>query len=394
MTLKPRHLVAQLSKRLAESKPLIQVVLGPRQVGKTTAVKMALDGRGVYQTADSPVPLPSQSLIEWWEEAEQSHDKILAIDEIQKIPGWSEVLKKLWDARPGIKVIVTGSSALLVERGLKETLSGRFELIRAEHWNLDEASKTFGLSLDEFIEFGCYPGAVPFREDIARWGAYIRDSIVEPAIGRDILQLRPVEHPALLRQVFGVACSLPAQVVSLQKIQGSLEGKGNIATIAGYLDLLHQGFLITALQKYSGSAVRIRQSSPKFVVHDNGLIRAFERPIEPRLEGDRIGRYLENAVGARLIEAGWEVYYWKHRNLEVDYVALGPGGEKWAIEVKSSQPTDRDLVGLRQFVEDHPAFEPVLVSPKNCTIANLKHVTIEKILSLSGKTLKHVLGTG
>ena len=383
MTQKPRHLVRQISKRLAESAPLMQVVIGPRQVGKTTAVKMVLHGRGVYQTADSPVPLPSQTLVEWWEEAERSPDKILAIDEVQKIPAWSELLKKLWDTRPGLKVIVTGSSALLVERGLKETLAGRFELLRAEHWNLAEASQSFGLSLDEFLQMGCYPGAIPFREDITRWGSYVRDAIVEPAIGRDILQLRPVEHPALLRQVFGVACSFPAQVVSLQKIQGALEGKGNIATISNYLELLHQGFLITPVQKFSGSAIRVRQSSPKLVVHDNGLIRAFERPIEPIPTGERLGRYIENAVGARLIESGWEVYYWRHRNLEVDYVALGPGGEKWAIEVKSSCPEERELMGLRKFVEEYSAFEPVLVSPSDLSITDIKHVGLKEVLSFS-----------
>lgn len=382
-----RHLVAVLQDRLQEDAAHIQVLVGPRQVGKTTALRAALKDRGVYETADRPTPFDPMVIEEWWKKALQSPAKILAIDEIQKIPGWSEVLKKLWDENDRrLKVMVTGSSALLVEKGLKETLAGRFELIRAEHWNFEEASTIFRQSLENFIEFGCYPGAMPLfkrKGGIERWGLYVRDAIVEPALGRDLLQLHPVDQPALLRQIFAVAVQLPCQIVSLQKMQGQLQGRGSLPTIQNYLRLLADAYLITGLHKYHPASFRSRQSSPKLIVHDNALIRAFERPMDQKPSEEKWGRYFENCIGARFVEAGWETYYWKDRDLEVDFVVLGPGGEKWAVEVKTGTVNRSDLRGLLKFCELHPSFEPVLIGLRAPKVENIRMIHARDILRLS-----------
>jgi predicted AAA+ superfamily ATPase len=383
MAKKDRKLAALLLERLSEHSPLIQVVLGPRQVGKTTAVKSVISKLGgVYESADSPIPMSHSSIAQWWKHAEESKEKILAIDEVQKIPGWSEAVKKLWDQSP-LKLIVTGSSALLVEKGLKETLAGRFELVRAEHWSYEEASSIFGISLEQYLEYGCYPGSVRFLEDTPRWANYIRDSIVEPALGRDLLQLHPVDQPALLRQIFGVAVSLPAQVVSLQKMYGQLQHKGSIPTIGQYLSLLSEAFMVSGLQKYSSSAFRSRKSSPKLIVHDNALLRAFLRPIQQELSPELKGRFFENLVGARFVEAGWETYYWKDRSKEVDFVVLGPGGEKWAVEVKSAKATIADMGHTIHFCEKNPEFQPRLVSLLDQKVDGIETVPVAQVLSLS-----------
>ena len=219
-------------------------------------------------------------------------------------------------------------------------------------------------------------------EDVERWGNYIRDSIVEPALGRDLLQLHPVENPALLRQIFAVALDMPAQIISLQKLQGQLQTKGAIATIQNYLNLLSKGFLVSSIEKYSASVVRGKKSSPKLVVHDNGLMRAFERPIGDPLPPGRLGRYFENIVGARFIEAGWKTYYWKDRTKEVDYVVIGPKNEKWAIEVKSTQCSPEDLKGLEAFCRIYPDFEPKIISLVNQKINGIASLPMKDILSL------------
>ena len=354
--MKSRKLAELIRVRLNEKQPFIQVVIGPRQVGKTTALKSALNGRGHYHSADYPAPMEASVIIDWWEEAQKSESKILAIDEIQKISGWSSVIKKLWDEDTGVKVVLTDSSALSVEKGLDETLAGRFELIRAEHWNFEEASDVFSMSLPQYIEFGCYPGSIRFLNDIDRWGDYIRDSIVEPALGRDLLLLHPVENPALLRQVFAVALDMPAQIISLQKLQGRLPTKGAIATVQHYLNLLSKALLVSSVEKYSSSALRIKKSSPKLVVHDNALMRAFQNPIADSLVPERLGRYFENLVGARFIESGWDVFYWRERDREIDYVVKGLQNEKWAIEVKSTPCHPRDLDNLKFFLQTPSRF--------------------------------------
>jgi predicted AAA+ superfamily ATPase len=378
-----RSIERQIQARLNEKSPLIQVVIGPRQVGKTTAIRQALNGRGIYESADSPTPLPPQIIEMWWEEAVKNPDKILAIDEIQKISGWSEVIKKKWDNDKSLKVILSGSAALSIEKELRESLAGRFELLRAEHWNYAEAKMLFSSTVKDFVEFGCYPGAERFKEDLSRWSAYVRDSIVEPAIGRDILSLHPVENPALLRQIFGFAIANPAQIISLHKLQGQLQSKGAVATVQHYLSLLAASFLVSGLQKYSGQTLRTKKSSPKIVIHDNALIRAFERqPVDPQ----RFGRYFENCVSARFIEAGWSTYYWTDRDHDVDLVVVGPKNQKWAIEVKSSHCDPHDLRGLKHFIRHFPEFSPVLISLVDQKIEGISTIQVEKILSLNSDT--------
>ena len=380
---KNRLLVKIIQDRLAEKQPLIQVIIGPRQVGKTTAIQAALSRRGVYHSADSPTPLPAEVVSEWWTEAEHSSDQILVIDEVQKITNWAPALKAAWDRKTGIKVVIAGSSALLVEKGLTETLAGRFELIRAEHWNYQEAQDIFGQPLEDFIAFGCYPGALPLLADIPRWGAYVRDAIVEPALGRDLLQLHPVASPALLRQIFGAAVALPAQVISLHKLQGTLQDRSSLPTIQNYLHLLAQAFLVTGVEKYSASLFRSRKSSPKLIVHDNALLHAFERPIAARLGAERFGHYFENAVGARFIEAGWDTFYWKHRSYEVDFVVIGPLNQRYAVEVKTSQTDIKELKGLFEFCKIYQDFEPRLMSLQNQEVEGVANLSVEEVLSLN-----------
>lgn len=388
MIAQKRQFTRTLEHRLNESDLRIQVLIGPRQVGKSTALQQLMGPGDQYLSADSPSPLPHTVLTEMWEKSVVKSDgktSLLIIDEAQKVPGWDQVIKNLWDThqkRP--RLILSGSSALLVEKGLTESLSGRFELVRAEHWNFSEAHEIFGQSWQSFVEFGCYPGSQMYLKDLDRWGHYIRDSIVEPALGRDLLMLHPVEQPALLRRLFAVAASLPAQIVSLQKLQGQLQGKGSLPTIQTYLSLLEKAFLVTGLEKYSTTALRLRKSSPKLIVHDNALVRAFERPILAETTGTRMGRYFENTIGARFIESGWDVFYWNERNDEVDLVVHGPNNEKYAIEVKLGQVQRGELKGLDVFCKLHPEFTPCLVSGTNQDdLLGIKTLNRDKVLGLS-----------
>ncbi len=338
-----------LLRRLREPRRFLQVLAGPRQVGKTTLALQALEmlGRpGHYASADDPVGRDAAWLETQWDlgrlAARDRRGAILVLDEIQKIPGWAEVVKRLWDEdtrrRSRLRVLVLGSAPLLVERGLSESLAGRFEILRVTHWSFSEMREAFGWDLERYLFFGGYPGAAPLAGDETRWASYIRDSLIETTISRDVLLLSRVEKPALLRQLFRLACEYSGQILSYTKMLGQLQEAGNTTTLAHYLQLLAGAGLATGLEKHAGSAVRRRGSSPKLLVLNTALITATSglRSREARADAEFWGRLVETAVGAHLVNAGLEVRWWRERNREVDYV-VRHGRTLAAIEVTSGR---------------------------------------------------------
>jgi predicted AAA+ superfamily ATPase len=370
-----RRMFGQLVARLGEGVQRIQVVSGPRQVGKTTLVQQALAASkqpNHYASADGPVLRDPAWLEAQWEEGRRlAHDRggaTLAIDEIQKATGWSETVKRLWDEdRAGgleLQVVLLGSAALLVQRGLGESLAGRFELIRAPHWSFAEMRDAFGFDLDRFIHFGGYPGAARLVNDEQRWAAYILDSIVETTISRDLLLLTRVDKPALLRSLFRLVCDYSGQIVSYQKLTGQLQDAGNTTTIAHYLDLLAAAGLAVGLEKYSPRKVRQRRSTPKLLALDNGLVSAISGRTfaESRADREHWGRLTETAVGSHLratLDPRADLLYWRDRNKEVDFV-VQRGKELTAIEVKSGRRRD-DLPGMAAFETAHGPTRKLLV---------------------------------
>jgi predicted AAA+ superfamily ATPase len=364
-----RTVVDDLEKAIWHPRHLIQVVIGPRQVGKTTAVQQLLERLKLphhVAAADSALPPGPEWIESHWSRAgllpcTPAAPAILVLDEIQKVQGWSEVVKRLWDesVRAGnpLRVILLGSSSLLLQKGLDESLAGRFLLHRCPHWSWPECRQAFGWELDRWLFFGGYPGAAPFAQDEALWKRYVADSLVEPAIARDVLQLQTVHKPSLLRHLFAFAAAFPAQHVSYNKMLGQLQDAGNTTTLSHYLKLLKSAFLASGLELYSAGRGRHRGSSPKLILWNNALIHALSRFSfeETRRECAWWGRVVENAVGAYLLnqlsEPTWSVTYWREGDKEVDFVVT-QGREVWALEVKSGRPGR--LGGLPAFRARYP----------------------------------------
>lgn len=362
---------------------LLQVVTGPRQVGKTTMalqVHRRWKGQKVYETADQPHTPGAEWISTHWKGARRlplkaAEDTLLILDEVQKIPRWSEIVKALVDEdrreRARLRVLLLGSSALLVQRGLTESLAGRFELHRHMQWSFKECKACFGLTLDEFLAFGGYPGALALRRDPARWSRFIRDSLIETVIGKDVLLMSPVQKPALLRQAFGMACAHPAEIMSYQKMLGQLSDAGNTVTIAHYFQLLAAAYLMSPLQRWSGSRIRQRGSIPKILLRDNSLVTALTPATiqDGRINPAWRGRLVENAVGAALLAAaergGDEVFYWRDRQDEVDFV-LKHGEELIGIEVKSGRSPSAPS-GIEHFKRRFPNSRAVVISEKGCS---------------------------
>ncbi len=358
-----RIVLQQLKSRVEESRKFIQVVYGPRQVGKTTMVLQLvkqLTFPYLVVTADD-VPAADRNWIRnIWNEARRrfsvsgGSEFLLVIDEIQKIDNWSESVKKEWDedsmAMRNIKVIILGSSRLLIQKGLTESLAGRFETTYLTHWSFTEMRDAFGWNVNQYIWFGGYPGAASLIEDELRWKAYIRDSLIETSISKDILMLTRVDKPALLKRLFEIGCIYSAQIIALNKIQGELQEKGNLTTLSNYLSLLEGAGLLTGLEKFSGDIIRKRASRPKFQVFNNALLSAqsYKSYNEIIKEPKDWGRFAESAVGAHLLNASlnkqFNLYYWNDNNQEVDFV-LESGNRLIGIEVKTGKDSKNSGIG-------------------------------------------------
>ncbi|WP_278845803.1 ATP-binding protein [Porphyromonas gulae] len=367
-----------LKARIQEPRRFMQVLAGPRQVGKSTLVGQVLQDVPIpysVEVADAVDPKDSDWIRRVWEGARTTMtlrgeaERLLVIDEIQKIDNWSEVVKREWDEdtrkHVNLKVVLLGSSRLLLKRGLTESLAGRFELIRLGHWSYQEMHDAFGVTLDEYIYFGGYPGAAHMIGDEKRWRKYIKDSLVAPAIEKDVLMTSNIYKPALMKQLFELGCGYSAEILSLTKLMGQLQDAGNVTTLASYLEILDQCALLTGLQKYANDDARKRGSIPKYQVYNNALLTAYKGRsfLMDRTDTTLWGRWVESAVGAHLLgmaeETDYQVYYWREparnkadKDKEVDFIIVNDG-EVTAIEVKSGRRGMNS--GLPVFVE---AFHP------------------------------------
>ena len=366
-----RNCYQLIKSRVEEPRRFIQVLYGPRQVGKTTLIKQILAQTSqphLFLTADDIVGMDGLWLRQAWSRARlqaaanPGKEFLLVIDEIQKIQNWSEIVKKEWDTdtfdeRP-IKVVLLGSSSLLIQRGLTESLAGRFESIYIPHWSYPEMQEAFGWTLDQYIWFGGYPGTASLLPDEPRWKHYVKNSLIDTSLSRDIFMLSRVDKPALLRRLFEIGSSYSAQILSLTKLQGELMERGNITTLSNYLALLHSAGLLTGLPKYAGDILRKRSSPPKFQVFNNALLSAQSELTFPEAKADHKywGRLFESAVGTHLLNnactGAYNLYYWNENSLEVDYI-LQRGAKLVAIEVKSGKDPAND--GLAHFdAKYHP----------------------------------------
>lgn len=370
-----RQLFHNLKENLSKPTPVIHVLIGPRQVGKTTIalqIKESIKIPAIYATADSPVPLDATWIETHWQRAvtESNASKspvLLILDELQKVRGWSETLKVLWDTRsvgPEIRVLILVSSSLLMQEGLTESLAGRFFLHRCSHWSYSECKTAFEWNLKQWIFFGGYPGSASFINDEISWKRYIADSLIETVLARDVLQMSKITKPVLLRHLFALATTLPAQFVSYTKMLGQLHDAGNTTTLAHYLKLLESAFLVSGLELFSRNKQRKRGSSPKLVLWNNALVnalstRTFEAAITNAVWW---GRLVENAVGASLCcnlnSIEYTITYWREGNYEVDYVVVR-GSKTWAIEIKSG--ISKKLSGLARFQNKYPDTKPMII---------------------------------
>ncbi len=360
-----------LERALASNTTLIQVIIGPRQVGKTTGIKQLLakttKNTSCYYSADGPLPKSSDWLFERWHETlGDTRMNLLVIDEIQNVENWSGTLKQVWDEAQHnitrnipLRIVVLGSSSLSLQKGLGESLAGRFQLHRVHHWSLEESREAYGLDLETYLRFGGYPGAYRFIGDVPAWLSYIQTAIIDTAVGKDILTHARVKSPALFRQCFDIASAYPAQEISYTKLLGQLQDKGNTDLVKSYLEHYEGAYLLKQLFKFSNTATLKRSSSPKLLSLCPAL---YTVGIDADLGPDERGRSFELAVGMALLRLPGALYYWRERNDEVDYVYQF-GRTITGIEVKSGRK--KSARGLEKFKQRYPNANIKIITPEN-----------------------------
>ena len=398
-----------LAARLAEPPNRLVALFGPRQTGKTTLARQSLEcieRESLYFSVDEPdssgilrppsttgpalLSPPQSRSSDWlvfrWEEARHQAARsekglVLVLDEIQKIPNWSETIKGLWDADRAagtpLHVVILGSAPLLMQAGLSESLAGRFEQIPVTHWSFPEMQTAFGLDLPQYVYFGGYPGSSDLVHDNERWRQYILRGLVEPNIERDILAMVRIEKPVLLKNLFELGAAFSGQILSYNKMLGQLQDAGNTTTLARYLDLLAQAGLIVGFQKYSPRLLSRRSSSPKLNVLNTSLMTAGSGYSFAEAQADRTfwGRMVESAVGAHLYNtasADLQLFYWREQSFEMDFV-LRRGSRIIGIEVKS---------GSRRWNEASRSEFEKRLDPERCLLVGDEGVPLNEFLSV------------
>lgn len=384
-----------LSDRIAEPRRFIQVIAGPRQVGKSTLVKQVVKTLTIpytIETADAIDSNDAQWISDVWETVRQQmifrgqKEHLLVIDEIHKITNWSEKVKREWDsdtfADRNIKVVLLGSSRLLLKKGLTESLMGRFELIRMSHWSFCEMHEAFGWDINRYIYFGGYPGGATLVNNERRWRQYVTDSIIGPSIDKDVILTSTIYKPALMRNLFELGCAYSGEELSLNKVLGQLQDAGNVTTLSNYLTILDECNLLTGLQKFARDKARKYNSVPKFQVYNSALLSSLNgKSYEQAFTDSKLwGRWVETAIGSYLINhadaIGYKLYYWREASDEVDYI-LELRGETIAIEVKSGRRTTNKGLGI--FRERFNPRYAIVVGSGGISVEDFLQIDLEKL---------------
>ncbi len=391
-----RKQYATVMDRLNEPRKFMQVIAGPRQVGKTTLINQVLKDIIIpnsIEVADNVNPNDTDWIRRIWESnrtkmaIHKETERLLVIDEIQKIDNWSEAVKKEWDSDTrnniNLKVIILGSSRLLLKHGLTESLAGRFELIRLGHWTLEEMQIAFGFTLDEYIYFGGYPGTAHMIKNERRWKNYIKRALIAPAIDNDVILTSNIYKPALMRQLFELGCSYSAMILSLTKLMGQLQDAGNVTTLAGYLEILQESELLTTFHKYAIDNARKYNSIPKYQVYNNALMTAYKGTTFEKIRTNPQvwGRWVESAIGAHLLtmaeELDYKVYYWRDGCDEVDFI-VERFEKRIAIEVKSGKKKEGQ--GYLKFLKTFKPEMSLIVGSESLTIEDFLKSDLEEII--------------
>jgi len=428
-----------LVDRLERPKGLIEVVRGPRQVGKTTGIHQII--QDLVQRGRSPRDVlfirfdlevlredPSilRSAVHWFateirrRALDEGPQAYLFLDETHKLRRWQDEIKHLGDTFP-VRLLLTGSSSVLVARGGRESSAGRVFTTELpafsfrevlECWYPDRAAvlppplrfsdvydgalrecadHVDGLkpkqklslrrALERYYSRGGYPRLYTQEVEDDRWADYLLQTVFESVLGADIPDLFPVDSPALLRFLYLQVARMSGTEIAQNKLAALATAAGIEAkqpTVGKYLHYLADALLIREFRRYPLAKKASARVPTKMTVSDLGVRNAIFRGAPSLWESGpaHLGALVETLVQGCIRDHGLHVHFFRQhedpsnrrsRVFEVDFVAERADGAVLPVEVKFRKRVDEvDLAGVRYFAERYDSPHSVVVTRETC----------------------------
>lgn len=336
----------------------VLVIYGPRQVGKTTLVENYLNQTKLKYRLDSGENLAIQEVLSSQNFAALlryvGDNELVVVDEAQEIPGIGKALKIIVDQQPKVRVIATGSSSFDLARNVGEPLVGRKTTLHlypiAQLELLQQGGNQFDLmqALEDYLIFGSYPDSINAnsREDKS---AYLTE-LVDSYLLKDILAVDNIKSPKELRDLLKLLALQVGNQVSFSEIGGQI-GWDN-KTVARYLDLLEQCFIIIRLGGFSRNLRSEIAKKNKYYFLDNGVRNAIIRQFNSLDVRNDSGSLWENFLVVERLKYQsytnryshnyfWRTYGQQEIDLIEDYDGLLNGYEfKWSDKKAPKVPSE------------------------------------------------------
>jgi predicted AAA+ superfamily ATPase len=419
-----RREILEIQKRLRGPGRLIEVLKGPRQVGKTTGIQQMIQDLMEHSVSAHDIlfvrfdlellreiPRGLRSIAHWFADSimkrplGEGPEPYIFLDEIHKLRRWQEEVKHLGDTFP-VRLVLTGSSSVLVARGGRESLAGRLfsteippflfrEVVEAWRPDLAEplppprrfadafdpgfrdsvsaihdlrAQQKLALrrQLDRYYNRGGYPRLHSGEVDDDRWADYLTQTVFDSVLGADIPELFPVQDPRLLRHIYLMVARVTGNEISqpnLTQMANSAGFRTTQPTVGRYLHYLADALLIREFRRFPLSKKASARIPAKVALTDLGVRNAIFRGAPSLWESDPtvLGPLVETLVQSVIRDHNLQVHFWREYTergnrrsgfVEVDFVAERADGVCLPIEVKFRKRIDPDdLKGVRHFLE-------------------------------------------
>ena len=308
--------------------------------------------------------------------------RLVVLDEVQFVAGWQDVLKRHYD-RSDVKFVVTGSSALEMDRRSSESLAGRFALVKAAPFSFPECLRMKGKAMpksayeavqrhgemvaecEEYIMRTAFPEAAALDE--GGWKKYLKESVIEPVFYKDIPSVFPNAKPDALLRVLELLAGSAGGAFQHQSIANALSQSH--PAISEAVEVLERSLLVKVAYNFTPSMMKQRRVAKKAVFQDNGMLSL----LNPQIT---LGLLAENAAAAAL---GAE-YFWRDgERHEVDIIIPE---KKLALEVKyKDRILDEDMAGVRRFLDLHPEWKGAMITKSEEGPGRIPKVPLWKALS-------------